>query len=185
MRAKSGAVVHHPALHALELSQDLICAFHAHATEIRDQVNAARVTSKLALCASSGLAPTQREHVTTVATPVGTHVVESIEAVRNAVVDLLLVGIGLGVRFADTLGDDLGKAVLVASVLAVRALHAGGVLEEIATVCAAHDVVEGLHGELVAVLLDDILLLLTNGAFTSKTDVEFALRVSLPREADG
>ena len=97
MRPESGTVVHHPTLHALQFSQNLVGVLHAHTTEVRDQVNAARMASKLALVAASRLAPTQWKHVTTVTTPVGAHVVESIEAMRDAVVDLLLVRVGFGV----------------------------------------------------------------------------------------
>jgi hypothetical protein len=72
----------------------------------------------------------------------------------------------------------------VASVLAVRALHASRVLEEVSTVCTAHDVVERLHRELVAVLLDDVFLLLADSALAPKTGIKVALGVCLPREAD-
>lgn len=52
---------------------------------------------------------------------------------RNPVVDLLLVGIGLIVGLADTLGDNLGVTFSMASILAIRALHTRSVLEEIST----------------------------------------------------
>jgi flagellar basal body P-ring protein FlgI len=67
------------------------------------------------------------------ATPIGRKVREAFETMGNAVVDLLLVGIGLVVGLADTLGDDLGVTFTVASILAVRTLHTCGVLEEVST----------------------------------------------------
>jgi hypothetical protein len=97
LRPESGTVVHHPTLHALQLCQNLVGILHAHTTEVRDQVNAAGMAGKFALVAASRLAPTQRKHVTAVTTPVGTHVVESVEAMRNAMVDLLLVRVCFGV----------------------------------------------------------------------------------------
>lgn len=105
--------------------------------------------------------------------PVGGNVGETLEAMWNAVVDLFFVGIGLIVCFADTLGDNLRVALLVASVLAVGALHTGSVLEEVAAEGATHDVVELLGDELVALLLVNLLLLLTNCTLTVETDIEW------------
>lgn len=51
----------------------------------------------------------------------------------DPVVDLLLIGIGFIVGLADTLGDNLGVAFSMASILAIRALHTRSVLEEIST----------------------------------------------------
>ena len=106
------------------------------------------------------------------ATPVGRDVGEALETVGNAVVDLLLVGVGLVVRLADTLGHDLGVALAMASVFAIRTLHARGVLEEFSTERTAHDVVELLCDELVALLLVNLFLLLTHGTLTIETNVE-------------
>lgn len=50
----------------------------------------------------------------------------------DAVIDLFLVRISLGITLADTLGNNAGVALGVASVLAILALHTSGVLEEIA-----------------------------------------------------
>ena len=55
---------------------------------------------------------------------------ESREPVRDAMVDLLLLGISLCVRFTDTLGDDARVAFVVAGVLAVLALHTRAALQE-------------------------------------------------------
>lgn len=90
----------------------------------------------------------------------------------NPVVDLLLVGIGLIVCLADTLGDNLGIAFAMASILAVRALHTCGVLEEISTQRTAHDVVELLGDKLVALLFVDLFLLLADGTLSVETNVE-------------
>lgn len=49
--------------------QNLISAIHAHGTEIRNQVHAVRMTSKLALGALSSLAFAQRQHVPAMAAP--------------------------------------------------------------------------------------------------------------------
>lgn len=87
-------------------------------------------------------------------------------------VDLLFVRVRLIVCFADTLGDDLGIALLMAGVLAVSTLHAGGIFQEIAAKCAAHDVVKLLRDELVALLLVDLLLLLPNSTLTIETNIE-------------
>ena len=62
--------------------------------------------------------------------PVGRVVAESREPVRDAMVDLLLLGISLCVRFTDTLGDDARVAFVVAGVLAVLALHTRATLQE-------------------------------------------------------
>ena len=43
-------------------------------------------------------------------------------------IELLLVRVGLCIRFTDTFRDDLGVAFFVACVLAILALHAGGIL---------------------------------------------------------
>ena len=122
--------------------------------------------------ASLGIFAPEGQQITTVATPVGGDVGEAFETMGNAVVDFLFVRIGLVVGLADTLGDDLGIALFVASVLAIRTLHACGILEEFSTKRTAHDVVELLRDELVALLLVDLFLLLAHGTLTVKTDVK-------------
>lgn len=95
-------------------------------------------------------------------------------------IDLLLVWVGFGVTLADTLCNHAGIALGMAGVLAVLALHAGGVLEEIAAKRAAHNVVELVLDELVAVHLVDFLLALTNSALSAKSKVNrAAVRVRL------
>lgn len=106
------------------------------------------------------------------AAPVSGEIGEALETVRNAVVDLLLVGVGLVVGFADTFGDYLGVAFAVAGIFAVRTLHARSVLQELSTKSAAHDVVELLGNEFVTLLLVNLFLLLAHGTLTIETDVE-------------
>jgi hypothetical protein len=57
-------------------------------------------------------------------------------------------------------------------VVAVRALHTGGILQEFTTESTTHNVVELLLDELVSVLLDDIFFTLTDGTFTTKAKIE-------------
>lgn len=40
-------------------------------------------------------------------TPIGAHIVELLETMWNAMIDLFLVWIGFRIGFADTLGNDL------------------------------------------------------------------------------
>lgn len=106
------------------------------------------------------------------ATPIGGKVGKPFEAMRNAVVDLLFVGVGFVVGLADTLGDNLRVALFVTCVLAVGTLHTRSILEKFSTQRTAHDVVELLGDELVALLLVNLLLLLTNGTLTVETNIE-------------
>ena len=92
----------------------------------------------------------------------------------DAVVNLLLVRIRLGVALADALGHNARITLGVASVLAILALHAGRVLEEIAAEGAAHDVVKLVLDELVSVHLVHLLFPLTDGAFSAETHIDGA-----------
>ena len=121
---------------------------------------------------SLGVLAAKGQQVPAVTAPVGGEVGETFEAVRNPVVDLLLVWIGLVVRLTDTLGDNLGVAFAVAGVFAVRTLHPRRVFEEVSAQRTAHDVVELLSDELVALLLVDLLLLLPHGTLSIEADVE-------------
>jgi len=110
-----------------------------------------------------------------VAAPVGSKVREWDETVRDLVVDLLVVGVNhLRVALADTLGDHARITLGVASVLAFLALHAGRVLEELGAESAAHNVVELLLNELVAVHLVNLLLALTDSTLTPETSIHRA-----------
>ena len=105
--------------------------------------------------------------------PICPDVAERLKAMRDPVINLLFIRIGFGVGLADTLGDDLWIAILVARVLAVRALHAWSILEQIATVCTTHDVVKGLQCKLVAILLDDVFFLLTDSTLSTQCCLAF------------
>jgi hypothetical protein len=107
-----------------------------------------------------------------VTTPIGREIGETLEAMRNTVVDLLLVGIRFVVGLADTLGDDLGIALSVTGIFAVGTLHAGRIFQEITAKRTAHDVVELLGDKLVTLLFVNLLLLLSDGTLTVETDIE-------------
>ena len=89
-------------------------------------------------------------------------------------VDFLLVRVGLVIRLADTLGDDLGIALAMASILAVGTLHSCSILQKVAAQSTAHDVVELLGDELVTLLLVYLFLLLSDGTLTVETDVKWS-----------
>lgn len=121
---------------------------------------------------SLGVLASKWKQITAVAAPVGRDVGEALETVGNTVVDLLLVGVGLVVGLADTLGDNLRVAFAMAGVLAICALHTSSVLEEFSAERTAHDVVELLGNELVTLLLVNLFLLLADSTLTVETDVE-------------
>jgi phosphatidylglycerophosphatase A len=98
---------------------------------------------------------------------------------RNTVVDLALVRIGLVIRLRNALGNDFPVAAFVASKLAVGALHASRILEQLSTQSAAHDVVELLLDEFVAILLVDFFLSLTNGSLAAESLIERLLSLVL------
>lgn len=90
---------------------------------------------------------------------------------RNAVIDLLLVRIHLRKSLANTLREDLGITLGVASVFAVRTLHARRVFEKLPTERTPHDVVELLFDEFVALFLNDVLFLLAHGTLAVQTKI--------------
>jgi hypothetical protein len=138
-------------------------------------MNTLGVSSESALCTSSRvLLRANRQHVATVAAPVGGEVREGLEAMGNPVVDLLLVRIRLSVALTDTLRDDAAITLGVASVLAVLALHACRVLEEVPAEGATHDIVELALDELVTEHFVHFLLSLTHGALAVETSVHHA-----------
>ncbi len=59
--------------------------------------------------------------------PIGPHVGEVLESVWDTMIELLLIGVGFRIRFADTFGDNLRVAFFVARIFAILALHTGGV----------------------------------------------------------
>ena len=57
-------------------------------------------------------------------------------------VQFLFIRVGLCVRLADTFGNNLGVAFLVAGIFAVLALHSCRIFEKIPAKRATHDVVK-------------------------------------------
>ena len=106
------------------------------------------------------------------ATPVGRNVGKPFPAVWDTMVDLFVVWIRLIIRLADALRDNLWIALPMTSILAVDTLHTGCVLQEVAAKGTPHDVVELLRDELVALFLDNLLLLLTDGSLAIEPKVE-------------
>ena len=189
-RSKFGAVLEHSAIAflLLQLRKNLIGSLHTHAAEIGHEMHAVGMACKLAFGTFPRLFPSKWKHVAAMAAPICTHVGKRLEAMRNAMIDLLFVRIGLCVRFADTLRDDFWVARFVAGILTVRALHARSIFEEVSAKCASHDVVESLDRELMPILFDDVFLLLANGTFTTQTNVKagslFCLLDKTKREMD-
>ena len=87
-------------------------------------------------------------------------------------IELLLVRVGLCIRFTDTFRDDLGVAFFMARVLAILALHAGGILQKFSTKGTTHDIVELLEHKFVAIKLMNLFFALADGTFTVETNVE-------------
>ena len=100
------------------------------------------------------------------AAPICPHIREILETMGNPMVELLFIRIGFRIRFADALCDDFGIAFLVASILAILALHTGGVLQKFSTQCATHDIVELLKNKFVAVEFVNFFLALPDGTST-------------------
>lgn len=170
---------------SLNSLQNLIGNDHGHAAEVRNQMLTMCVASETTLRTFLRIPPSQRQQITTMATPVGTNVREIVEAMRNAVVDLLLVGVRLVVRLADAFRDDFWIAFCVARVFAVSALHAGRVLEEIPTKRTPHNIVELLLDEFVTLLFVHFFLLLSDSALTIETDIERTSGTCLLLKAHG
>lgn len=121
------------------------------------------------------------------AAPIGPHVGKVLESVRNAMIELLLIGIGFRIRLADTFCDDLGVAFLMTGIFAILALHTGRIFEEFSAKCTTHDIVELLEHKFMAVKFIDFFFALADGAFTVKTNVEgsavfelFCYHISVP-----
>lgn len=74
-----------------DFSKNFIGLFVGDTAEVRNEVDAVVVAGRTALGTLASLLSSKRQHVTTVATPVGSHIGEGLEAMRNTVVDLLLV----------------------------------------------------------------------------------------------
>lgn len=135
-------------------------------------MNAVSVASEATFITLLSLLPTKRKNVTAVTAPIGTHVGKVLETMWNSVVELCLVGIGLGVGLGDALCDDFGIAFLVTGIVAVGTLHACSILKKFGTESAAHDVVELLLHKLVSILLDHVLFALTDSTLTTETKIK-------------
>ena len=142
------------------------------------------MTGELTLGALSRISLAHGKKIATVAAPIGSEIRKWRESVRNAMVELDLIRITIGIGFADTLGDHARIAVGVTCVLAVFALHARAVFEKLTAVCATHDVEELLGNESVTISFLNILLLLTNGAFPPQSEIEICLAFILLDEAE-
>lgn len=105
-------------------------------------------------------------------TPIGRHIRVGLESVRDAMVDLLLVRVRLGIALADAFRDHTRIALGMASVLAVLTLHTGRIFEEVSAKGTTHDVVELVLHELVAVHLMNLLLSLTNGTLSAEAEID-------------
>ena len=90
-------------------------------------------------------------------------------------IDFSLIRIGLGVRLCDAFCDDFPVALFVTCEFTIGTLHSSGIFQKFSTKRATHDVVELLLDELVAILLVDFLLLLTNSTLTTKSKIEILL----------
>lgn len=101
--------------------------------------------------------------------PICAQVVELLESVWNAVIDLFLVWIALRIRLADTFGDNACVTFSMTSVFAVFTLHSRRVFQEVATESTTHDVVELLSDKLVTIHLVDLFLSLSDGTFSVET----------------
>jgi len=100
-------------------------------------------------------------------------------------VDLLLVRIGLVIRFADAFGNNLGIALRMAGVFAVGTLHTGRVFQELSAKSTTHDVVKLLLDKLVTLLFVDLFFLLPDCTLSIQTDVKWPSGSGLLLEAHG
>jgi len=91
--------------------------------------------------------------------------------VGNAVVDLLLVRIRLGVALRDALRNNTRVALRVTCVLTILTLHTRRILEKFSAESTAHDVVELVLHKLVAVHFVDFFLALPYGALSSESKI--------------
>ena len=77
--------------HLTGLPEKRVGGLHGHTAEVGDQVRTVGVASDVALRAPSRVLATQRQHVAAVAAPVRADVVDGLEPMGDAVVDLLRV----------------------------------------------------------------------------------------------
>lgn len=89
-------------------------------------------------------------------------------------INLLFVRICLVVGFADALREDFRITTAVASVFAIFTLHTRAVFEKFAAKRTAHDIVELLRDELVALFFVDFFFPLTNSTLPIKANIEWS-----------
>lgn len=133
--------------------------------------------------------PTERQHVPAMTAPVRRHVGVGREAVRDSVVDLLLVSFlrlvslismaresthPICIRLGDTLGDHLGIALLVTCISAIFALISLSGEKELLAESTHDGLVELALDELMAVHLENIALSLPYGTLTTERFVRSA-----------
>lgn len=160
-------------LDGMDLAQKLVRCNHRHPTKVGNEMNAISVTGDVALRALLRVLAT-RQHLATVAAPrwLQEEVLRSVEAMGYTVVDLVFVFFRFRVGLADAFGDNLRETFLMAGVSAVVALVSRTLEQEFSAIRALHDLVELMSDELVAVhLVDFVLVLLADGALTSKTSI--------------
>ena len=73
--------------------QKLVRRLHRHTTEVRDKMSAVSVARNVTFRTFSSILPAERQHISTMTTPVCSQVCERFETVRDSVVDLLLVSV--------------------------------------------------------------------------------------------
>lgn len=88
-------------------------------------------------------------------------------------IQLLFVRIRFSVGLANTFRNNFGKALLVARILAVLALHTRGIFQKVSTQRTSHNVVELLRYKLVSVLLLNLFFPLAYSTFAVQTQVEW------------
>lgn len=109
----------------VNVAEQLVCHLHRHATEGGYHGNTVGMCCDVTLGAlANATAPAKRKHTTAMAAPIGTKVLERLEAVGNAVVDLELITLLWNLAIADATGDNLLSTLAMARVIAVLTLAA-------------------------------------------------------------
>lgn len=158
-----------PVADLAEILEQGVGHLHGHATEVRNEVSTRLVASETTLGTLVGVLTAERQHVAAVRTPVGGDVGVGLEAVRDTVVDLLLISLPVGSGFGDTLGDDLGVAPLVTGVSTVLALVTFSGEKQFTTQSTHYGLVELALNELVAVHLMHVTLAFLDGTLTTES----------------
>ncbi|KAH3677405.1 hypothetical protein OGATHE_000879 [Ogataea polymorpha] len=115
----------------------------------------------------SNILSTPWKNIATMTTPFRASVCDLLKSMRNSVIELCFFWRRICAGSGNALINNVLVALLMAQKSAIFTLEST-VSEEIATNCTAHDVVELLLDELVAVVLVNFLFSLTNGTMTSQ-----------------